>query len=723
MSRLLLVGWDAADWKVIDPLIAAGEMPNLAKLIGEGVRGNLATIYPALSPMLWTSIATGKRPYKHGIHGFSEPSSDGLSVRPVTTLGRKTKAFWNILHQKGKRSIVVGWWPSHPAEPIRGAMVSNHFPLSSSDEPGARMPVGTVWPESRARQLAELRVHPIEISADILRMFVPELEKIDQANDKSLHDLASIIAETMSIHAVSTELLATESWDLAAVYHTGIDHFSHRFMRYHAGKARRQETAELLQGIVANAYRFHDVMLGRLLELAGADCPVMVLSDHGFHSDALLPDYIPAEAAGPAVEHRHFGIFCMRAPGVEAGGRVYGASVLDIAPSVLHLFGLPVGADMDGQALVNAFGNGAAPAVIPSWDLEAGEDGSHPPDRRYDSETATESLRQLVALGYIAPPGGDAAENVERTVAEGRYNLARACIDGGRADLAIPILRELIAADKEQVRYHSHLFHCHLSRGEQAEAKSLLDSLDVAAAEFAPRAKEELLRRRAELPDAEVVKKAKEEGKREMFERRELAEKASAFAYERLLLRTRLALAGARTAEKKKSARALIEELAEFAGKGREPALFLAEAFAAVGEDERALTYTRRVLRADQENHHALGLEARIHQSAKRYDKAADRAIASLSLVYFQPILHYFLGLALAHLGDSKQAEQELLVAVSQDPGLVRGHEALARLVRRDRNRIGEASLHMARAQTLRKSRLEARAATPKICSQANKLW
>ena len=41
----------------------------------------------------------------------------------------------------------------------------------------------------------------------------------------------------------------------------------------------------------------------------------MVLSDHGFHSDALLPDYIPAEAAGPAVEHRHFGIFCMKGPG------------------------------------------------------------------------------------------------------------------------------------------------------------------------------------------------------------------------------------------------------------------------------------------------------------------------------------------------------------------------------------------------------------------------
>ena len=76
MSRLLLVGWDAADWKVIDPLLAKGEMPHLARLLQQGVRGNVATIQPPLSPMVWTSIATGKRPPKHGIFGFTEPTPD-----------------------------------------------------------------------------------------------------------------------------------------------------------------------------------------------------------------------------------------------------------------------------------------------------------------------------------------------------------------------------------------------------------------------------------------------------------------------------------------------------------------------------------------------------------------------------------------------------------------------------------------------------------------------
>ena len=126
-KKVLLIGWDAADWKIITPLMDAGEMPNLERLVNNGVMGNLATLYPVLSPMLWTSIATGKRGYKHGIHGFSEPDPGSAGVRPISNLGRKVKAIWNILHQQGMSSNVVGWWPSNPVEPINGVMVSDLY--------------------------------------------------------------------------------------------------------------------------------------------------------------------------------------------------------------------------------------------------------------------------------------------------------------------------------------------------------------------------------------------------------------------------------------------------------------------------------------------------------------------------------------------------------------------------------------------------------------------
>ena len=81
--KVLLIGWDSADWEMIDPLLASGQMPALARLLEEGVRGNLATLQPVLSPMLWTSIATGKRADKHGICGFTEPLPDGSGIGPV----------------------------------------------------------------------------------------------------------------------------------------------------------------------------------------------------------------------------------------------------------------------------------------------------------------------------------------------------------------------------------------------------------------------------------------------------------------------------------------------------------------------------------------------------------------------------------------------------------------------------------------------------------------
>lgn len=61
-TKTLVIGWDAADWKFLNPLMDQGLMPNLKKLVEGGVSGKLSTLEPPLSPTLWTSIATGKRP-------------------------------------------------------------------------------------------------------------------------------------------------------------------------------------------------------------------------------------------------------------------------------------------------------------------------------------------------------------------------------------------------------------------------------------------------------------------------------------------------------------------------------------------------------------------------------------------------------------------------------------------------------------------------------------
>ncbi|HRZ77308.1 MAG TPA: alkaline phosphatase family protein, partial [Bacteroidales bacterium] len=311
--KVLLVGWDAADWKVINPLLDSGRMPALASLVERGVVANLATLDPPLSPMLWTSIATGKTADKHGIISFVEPVPDQGGVRPVNVTSRKTRALWNILHNQGLRSNVVGWWPSHPAEPIRGAMVSNFYQQAGKPlgEPW-KMPKGTVHPPALRPDMASLRVHPGELTEAHILPFVPLAALIDQEKEHSLNALAKIIAHASSIHSAATWLMRNTAWDFMAVYYDAIDHFGHGFMKFHPPRQEHipEDQFELYREVVNGGYIFHDMMLERLLKLAGEDTTVILISDHGFHSDHLRPKHLPKLPAAPAYEHSPYGILC-----------------------------------------------------------------------------------------------------------------------------------------------------------------------------------------------------------------------------------------------------------------------------------------------------------------------------------------------------------------------------------------------------------------------------
>ena len=84
--QLVLIGLDGLDWNIVDPLIAAGKMPNLAGLVARGAKARLLTINPILSPVVWTSIATGVKPERHGIVDFTAVNTETGEAVPVTTL-------------------------------------------------------------------------------------------------------------------------------------------------------------------------------------------------------------------------------------------------------------------------------------------------------------------------------------------------------------------------------------------------------------------------------------------------------------------------------------------------------------------------------------------------------------------------------------------------------------------------------------------------------------
>lgn len=457
-QKLLLVGWDAADWEMIHPLLDGGRMPNLKRLVDGGVMGNLLTLQPVLSPILWTSIATGKRAYLHGVHGFVEPTPDGASLRAVSSTTRKCKALWNILSQSGKRCHAVGWYASHPAENINGVCVSHQFPVAPASATVAHWPAqpNSVQPVDLAESLTELRLHPGEITGPMLSQFIPLASQLDQRDPevrRLLNSFAKRLAECVSLHAVTTAVMEEMPWDFCTAYYEAIDHVGHDFMHFHPPRMEqvRPDLFEVFQGVMNAVYEFHDQMLGRLVQLAGPETHVMIVSDHGFMSGPRRP----TRQVDPARWHRNFGVFVLAGPGVKKDDIVHGITLLDVAPTVLTMFGLPVGRDMEGKVLVNAFEKMPDIERIASWEevsdptLSARE--AH--NVEDDPEAAAAALNQLVELGYLEAPGDDILRDIERALAEQKFNLACTYIDGKQPLRALALAEELSRQFPEEVRH------------------------------------------------------------------------------------------------------------------------------------------------------------------------------------------------------------------------------------------------------------------------------
>lgn len=677
--RVLLIGWDAADWKTIDRLVAEGKMPNLARLIEGGVVGNLATLYPSLSPMLWTSIATGKRPFKHGIWGFSEPDPASGAIRPVTNLSRKTRAIWNILQTQGLRSNVIGWWPSHPAEPISGVMVSDmyHKAFAPIDQPWPMRP-GTVHPPRLAEPLADLRVHPCELEAEHIGPFVPNFARINQEKDRRLEGLAKIIAECTTIHSAATAVMQLEPWDFMAVYYDSIDHFCHGFMCFNPPRPDwvSEEEFELFKGVVECGYRYHDMMLGTLAALAGEETTILLVSDHGFHPDHLRPQHVPHEPAGPAVQHRNHGIILMAGPGVKEDERLYGASLLDVTPTILRLFGLPVGEDMDGVPLTSALVDGeGSTTVIPSWDDVAGEDGSHPAGTVIDPVEAREAIKQLVALGYIDPPNEDQETAAAETVRELHYNVARSYMDAGRHTEAVPYLEDLFARWPAETRFGLHLVECLQVLGRRDRSKEVLEAAMKSRVEDAKVAREELQEWMKANPD----QKPADLPEPEQYRLRNLHGRSMVHPGTFLMLRGSQLLSEGKLEE----ALAAFENLCQLAPGNMAVTLRAGQVLNQLGRWAEAETRYRAVLDSDPQNVRAhLGL-ARALLGLGQKQSAADSAQAAVSLQHFCPFGHYLLGLACLRQRRVPRAVEAFRMAARQNPNFPEVHHLLEVIYRR----------------------------------------
>lgn len=399
--KVVVLGFDGASWETIEPSVRAGKLPYLERLMTESAWGPLGTFKPTKSPVIWTSIATGMTMEKHGILDFVYLKENDLPV-PFDNSERREPSLWQILDHFGKRSIVVNWFVTYPPDAIDGIMVSNRFRRAILLDRERRM---------RMRD----SVHPQELFDRLLPMLDLDYDRVRSERDLDdlrrddhpvLKDYGVYVLQEVLIENIARELYRTEEFDFFAAYFRLPDIVQHAVLDLLSptgamaqGGLSPEEKARLQQEIARALlpfYRYMERILESFLEAPGSDdTHFLVLSDHGFTLHAGGYDHynIPESAPPPP------GIFLMRGPLVRPG-RTTSMSAYDVAPSILHLFDLPVGSTMDGRAATELL-ELERKVRFQRYSREMMRTAGRGKDGELDREIQEKTLRELRSLGYI----------------------------------------------------------------------------------------------------------------------------------------------------------------------------------------------------------------------------------------------------------------------------------------------------------------------------------
>ncbi len=432
--RLIIVGIDGGDWQNLRPLMDAGKLPNFTRLSADGATGPLRSQEPMLSPLLWTTMATGREPEDHGVLNFTvaDPKT-GVRV-PISRLYRKVDAFWNMLGDYDRSVAVIGWLASDPAEEVNGVVVTDKFGyVAYAPEDTARADSGSVYPPSRRDEFSKLAVHGDQVSDDEVLRFVsiPPSEVARHRGDFDAKDpvngLIHLYASTLTYRNIARYELEHDRPDVLAVYFEWVDAISHLFMLHAPPRMPDvpEDEYERYNGVIEQAYILQDEILGQIMDEMDDRTVLMVVSDHGFKSGSSRLHNRPEIWAGNAAKwHRIDGIVGFYGAGVRHGVTIEGASILDVAPTVLALMGLPHAADMPGSPIASAFDAG----VVASFNTQQVKTLDRPreqPATASGGAASEETMKKLEALGYLAPENADAHNNLgQRYQQRGEYQKA-----------------------------------------------------------------------------------------------------------------------------------------------------------------------------------------------------------------------------------------------------------------------------------------------------------
>lgn len=273
-TRLLVIGYDGATWDLAEEWAKSGKLPALARLMERGGYGPLRSVLPVLSPAAWASFATGVQPGKHGIFDFVQRAQGDYRLRLVTARDIKYPTFWALAGLAGKRVAVLNVPMTYPASEINGVMITG---------------LGT--PDRRPF------TYPLELGTELKRRGYRVNRTVFYEPGREQAYLRDVYEMTDRLADVGLDLFRQEPWDLFVIVFRDLDEVSHYFWKHmDAGHPQHDPRRDHeYSNAILNFYQHLDRKIAELIEAAGPDVDIILVSDHGFgplYKDVYLNEWL-----------------------------------------------------------------------------------------------------------------------------------------------------------------------------------------------------------------------------------------------------------------------------------------------------------------------------------------------------------------------------------------------------------------------------------------------
>lgn len=366
--KVVVIGVNGMEWDILRPLLVQGKLPNLAKVIKNGTYGKLQTVSAPNCPRVYSTMFTSTKPEEHGVTGFIV---GGITAN---TNMLKEEPIWSYLSKSGVTVGMANVPATFPVIPVNGYMISGMLTRGKNCEDGVLC----------APKLSEVEggdaVYPAAMKAELLKNvgdFYIDCERMPSAAQLRGHESEVIDAWLNRVDVIRQQqtklfdyLMTNHPTDFTWVAQSCEDrtgHWLYPIAPYNAGYNPKINSVR--PDAFPDQYVGFDSVLGSVLKHVDENTYLFVVSDHGIKPLREFEETDPHahmdhEKTTPVIAKHDFadgddvpGSFIAMGPGIKRDLRLMGfeASVYDITPTILHIYGIEQPKQMRGRVLTEMF--------------------------------------------------------------------------------------------------------------------------------------------------------------------------------------------------------------------------------------------------------------------------------------------------------------------------------------------------------------------------------